>query len=219
VHTRPASYTIDSTIEDEIAYLRYQIREFDKLRAYDCRVPPSLADGVRGGNRLFTDKELREAIVSDPESGNSLDELRGEWGSQAQELFEAFFARMKRHPPFSIKVHVTRYGPGGSYHPEGLPGRGGGWTITIKDPQIARFSWTFNQVIVHETIELLIHNEVHRRRTPHNAKEAIVDKFCSCNELQAVYGPYPKQKGFAGALPDDWQSYIAWQPDEAPSWD
>jgi len=207
VHTRPTSYTIDSNVDDEIVYLRYQMRQFDKLRGiYNCRVPPSLVDQVETG-KFFTEDELREAIVSDAEAGSSTEELRSEWDSQSKELFEAFFARMIRHPPYSLKVHVTKYGPGGSYHPDGLPGHPGRF-ISIKDPKIAKFNLTFNQVIVHETIELLIHDEVFKRQTSHNAKEAIVDKFCSCNELQAVYGRYPKQsESVAGPLPDAWQSY------------
>ncbi|WP_156795417.1 hypothetical protein [Bradyrhizobium icense] len=217
MHTRPTSYRIDRTVEDEIAYLRYQIRRFSELRGiYNCRIPPSLVDQVETG-RFFTEDELRNAVVSDAEPGSSMDELRSEWASQAQELFEAFFARMKRHPTYFLKVHVTKYGPGGSYHPTGLPGHPGRF-ISIKDPKIARSHWTFNQTIVHETIELLIHDKVGERKTPHDEKEAIVDKFCSCNELQAVYGPYPKQSSFAGSLPDDWQSYITWLPGEAPSW-
>jgi len=148
-----------------------------------------------------------------------IEELRNQWLAQYPTLFEAFFARMIRHPPFSIKVHVTKYGPGGSYHARGLAGRSAGWAISIKDPSIVRFPWSFNQTIVHETIELLISDEVRRRHTSKPTKEAIVDQYCSCNELQAVYDEYPKQgERFAGPLPEDWQSYISWQVGKAPSW-
>lgn len=217
-HTRPTTYKIDSNIEDELTYLRYQIRQYPKLRGtYDRRVPPSLVSEIETGKFLSED-ELRAAIVSDTVHGSSIDELRREWDSQAKEVFAAFFARMTRHPPYSLKVHITKHGPGDSYHPDGLPGHPGQF-ISIKDPKIAKLRMTFNQVIVHETIELLIHTEVRKRNTSDSAKEAIVDKLCSCNELQAVYGDYPKQTRFAGALPDDWQSYITWQPGESPSWD
>ncbi|APO49720.1 hypothetical protein LUI11_35035 [Bradyrhizobium diazoefficiens] len=218
MHTRPTSYKIDSSVDDELVYLRWQISRYDRLRGYDCRVPPSLVDRVNNGQRLFADEELRQAIVGDAEPGSSMDELRGEWASQAKELFESFFARMLQRPPYFLKVHITKYGPGGSYHPTGLPGHPGRF-ITIKEPRIAKLPASFNQVIVHETIELLIHDEIERRRTSHDVKEAIVDQFCSCSELQAVYEKYPKQSRFAAALPDDWRSYIEWQPGESPSWD
>ncbi|MGY3388300.1 hypothetical protein ACVWW6_000891 [Bradyrhizobium sp. USDA 3311] len=218
MHTRPTTYTIDRNIDDELVYLRWQIRQYAKLRGtYSVRLPPSLMSEMDKGT-FIADDQLREAIVSDVEPGSSMDALRGNWAAQAQDLFEAFFARTTRHPPYFLKVHVTRYGAGGSYHPTGLPGHPGKF-ISIKDPKIANSRWTFNQVMVHETIELFMHAEVQARNILQDAKEAIVDKFCSCNELQAVYGKYPKQTGFAGALPDDWQSYISWQPGESPSWD
>lgn len=91
--------------------------------------------------------------------------------------------------------------------------------ISIKDPAIAGLSRSLNQTIVHETIELLIHDQVRKRSTPGEAKEAIVDHYCSCDELQVVYGKYRKQgPPFAGPLPDDWRSYISWQPGKAPNW-
>ncbi|WP_156952199.1 hypothetical protein [Bradyrhizobium sp. WSM1743] len=184
---------------------------------YNFRLPPSLLHRVKGGERAFTDEELREAIVTDAEPGSSIDELRDTWASQSQSIFEAFFARMKRHPPYLLNVHVTRYGSGGSYHPTGLPGHPKPF-ITSRDPKVAKTAWSFNQVIVHETIEFLIHDEIRRRNTSQEAKEAMVDQFCSCNELQAVYGEYPKQSNFVGALPEDWRSYITWQDGEAPTW-
>lgn len=151
-HTRPTTYKIDSNIEDELTYLRYQIRQHPKLRGtYDCRVPPSLVSEIETGKFLSED-ELRAAIVRDTVPRSSIDELRSEWDSEAKEVFAAFFARMMRHPPYFLKVHVTKYGPGGSYHPDGLPGHPGQF-ISIKDPKIAKLRITFNQVIVHETIE------------------------------------------------------------------
>ncbi|QHP67458.1 hypothetical protein EI171_08480 [Bradyrhizobium sp. LCT2] len=216
-HTRPTSYIIDRIIDDELVYVHWLITQLGSNN-YNFRVPPLLVDRVNGGERFFADEELREAIVHDLEPSSSMDELRDTWGSQSQELFKAFFARMKRHPPYLLKVHVTNYGAGGSYHPTGLPGHPGPF-IASRNPKIATSRWTFNQVIVHETIEFLIHNDVRRRKTSREAKEAIVDKFCSCNELQAVYGKYPKQISFAEALPDDWRSYIEWQPGESPNWD
>jgi len=218
VHTRPTSYKIDSNLDDEFIYLRWQIRQFGKRSGtYNFRVPPSLMSKTDKGT-FITDDQMREAIASDVEPGSSMDELRDKWAVQAQDLFKAFFARTTSHPPHILKVHVTKYGAGGSYHPTGLPGHPGPF-ISIKDPKIANSRLSFNQVMVHETIELFIHAEVQARQTPHNAKEAIVDKFCSCNELRAVYGDYPTQSTFAGALPDDWPSYISWQPGESPSWD
>jgi hypothetical protein len=220
LQNRQPSYEIDCTLEHEIPYLSWQIRQFDELRAYDYRVPPSLKDEVERVRRLFISDELREAIIDDSEPGQSIEELRNEWNSQADQLHHAFFGRLLRHLPPSINVHVTKYGPGGSYRRDGFRGRPGEWAISIKNPRFARFSWTFNQIIVHETVELLIDRQVLTRGTAPKAKEAIVDQFCSCAELQAVYGTYPKQsERVAGPLPSDWASYLNWQEGMLPTWD
>jgi hypothetical protein len=223
MHTRMTSYRIDNKLEDEVGYVGSFLREYDKLcaRGYDCRIPPALTEDTNKGKNEVSETEIRGAIAADLEVGSSIEELIREWESQERPIFEAFFARMKRHPPMYIKVHLTKYGPGGSYYPNGFPGRqSAGWAISIKDPRIAKFRWSFNQTIVHETIELLIHDEICRRQTPSRTKEAIVDQFGSCRELQSVYGTYPKQGGsVAGPLPEDWESYIVWRPQSAPSWD
>jgi len=215
---RPTDYQFGNEIDDEVRYLSGQLQQFDWLRerGYNNRIPPALIEPINQGRRNFSAEELRAAIASDLEPQTLAEELAGEWRQHADEIFDAFFARMKRVMPFSIAVHITRYGPGGSYQPQGMPDRPG-WAISIKDPKIAKFSWSLSQTIVHETVELLIHNERCRRNTPHWEKEAIVDQFCSSNELQAIYGRYPKQRN-AQPLPDDWQTYLDWQPGRAPSW-
>jgi hypothetical protein len=49
--TQPTSYKFDNNLEDEIAYLRFQIQQVYKLPGYDRRFPPSLVDKVEAGRR------------------------------------------------------------------------------------------------------------------------------------------------------------------------
>ena len=215
-------HVFGNEIANEIGYLKYKIEDYGKKAGYHPRFPPSLDSSIRiDGRRSFLDSELEEAILSDKAASSNVADLSAEWQRHAAGIHADFFGRVRPPVPLRINVHITRYGTGGSYHPRGSsPLRVDGNSITIMDPIVSRQSLNLAQVIVHETVELIIHGKVLSQKIPHEVKEASVDQLCSCDQLLKIYGPYQKQASYAPYLPneEEWKNYIRWKEGQVPTW-
>lgn len=212
-------YTFNSTLEDEIAYVQLQIKLFNPTSRYNYRWPPTLEAAIPDGQgpELST-LDIRDAILNDETKVESVDDIAVAWNKSHADIEREFFNRIKDRVPKDIKVHVTKYGPGGSYHSLGASMLSkNSDAISIKDPKLQKTRISIVQNIVHETVELIIRPRV-LNVLPHAQKEAVVDQICSCDQLKAIYGKYPKQTTFTSSLPHNWPDFIAWQENQQPTW-
>lgn len=117
-------------------------------------------------------------------------------------FFEAYFFST---PPV-IRVHLTKIGRGGSYHPVGQH-----W-LSQQVPAISvRPDCRKEQplhVIVHETVHLAINtvvDSVFKGQHTYPIKEAIVDQVLSSQAGQSLVGESKPRERFLKSLPQDWQ--------------
>lgn len=194
---------------------------------YASRLPPSIESNNEWQSKQLTTDEMIEAILLDNNIEKTpIDELERELQRHSV-LIRDFLNRFRYDIPTHIKVHVTQYGPGGSYHPLGKhflslthP------AISVLDPMRAKHMgksrWSFPMTLVHEAIHLIIYEPVTLKllsedpKDQHDRNEALVDQLCSCNELRPIMGTYPKQKRFVDSLMPNWNELISWK--NSPSW-
>lgn len=213
-------YITSSTIDDEVKYIQGLLGMMDRYPGYNHRLPPSLEQAIKVENkREFSPDVLRQAIAEDPVSVTGVEEMQEEWNAQAPAIHSEFLSRMSAPSPSLILIHITKYGVGGSFHPlRRHPLSTAHPAISVMDKKLLSSIRSFNQTIVHESVELAMFGRV--QGISHQAKEATVDKICSCDELQAIYGKYAPQPQFVNDLPTDWRERVAklWKEGGEPSW-
>lgn len=127
----------------------------------------------------------------------------------------AFLGRLDADPLTNIRVHLTRYGTGGSYHNSGLSVMSArGDAITVKEGDYK--DWIAARVLVHETVHLAIEmkyvrNSKKKQILHEDAKEAIVDEICACPELDHLVKGYPVRSDKFEYLPNNWADFVKWK--------
>jgi hypothetical protein len=198
-------------LDDEIFHLEGQLKQIPLFEEYGYEViwPESLRKEISLGASAFTRERLREAIKAHELPGANLAEVEAGWRAIEAEINTQFISKLDVEMPKFVRVHATMFGPGGCHN--GAPMLP---ILTVGYPQMKNFN--FNKVLVHELIEVFVFRrfkeELQKNPKIHPIKEAVVDKFCGCNELVKILGPYPKQK--FGDLPADWRS---WLPTKQPN--
>jgi len=149
------------------------------------------------------------------------------WHEYDKEISD-FFGRFKVPLPNKINVHLTSYGPGGSYNPGNdesemhNPGSIHMWVRpdAVPAPDIEQ-PRRFVLNLVHETIHLAIEWPVIRSTDPwleQRKKEGLVDTLCCCEQLNVVCEDYPRQP--SGINPTkDLISRVPFKQGKDASWD
>lgn len=137
----------------------------------------------------------------------------------AAPLFSAFLGRLAVPKPEIVRVHLTWFGPGGSYDHKN-------YRIFVRpdaqigpQPPAAAPHDTLLQCVIQETAHAVIEARVVRRwsdwqtRTGHERKEGLVDQLCACLDLEPVIPTYYWQ-GYR--IPSDWVSLVTWMTERGP---
>ncbi|MGJ5196245.1 hypothetical protein [Bradyrhizobium sp. HKCCYLRH1030] len=208
-------FRFSSTIEDEVSHVRFQLGNLEFFRAekYDVTWPDALKAEIAQGIARFSDERLRDAIVRHDLPGASLERVVQSWRRVEDRFASDFVAQLTRQLPKVVRVHVTKFGPGGSHDGASMAPR-----LVVSYPEMKGLD--FNSVLVHEFIEVLLWRKFRSeearlgKRAAHAIKEAVVDRFCSCDNLKPVVGSYRKQASYS-QLPPDWED---WLPAKGLTW-
>lgn len=202
-------FTFSSTEHDEIKYVRSQLRQLPFFRRHNYRViwPELLRADIANDRIDFTDDVLLNAIREHEfPAGPSLSDVEAGWSAILPKLNELLFDQIIQPIEPVWKVHVTKFGPGGSCQRHSPP------YIVVQFPQVKGIH--SNQTLLHEAIEILVRRralqeeEMYGNNLGHARKEAVVDMFCSAQPLEEIVGTYKKQQLFAENLPPKWESWL-----------
>jgi hypothetical protein len=199
-------FHFSSELHDEVFYVEKQLKQVPLFKKFGYKVswPQSLQEKIESGINEFAREEIERAIQAHDLPGADLAKMEQGWRAIEADINAQFISKLDVPLPKFVRVHVTKFGPGGSHN--GAPMLP---VLTVGFPQMKGFN--FNTVVVHELIEIFVHKRflAEREKNPdiHPLKEAVVDKFCSCNELTEILGAYRKQPNF-NTLPDDWRSWL-----------
>lgn len=176
------------------------------------------------------DDELLAAFAADPVARAADADMDAEI-ARAKAVLDPFLARFARPQPYPlVAIHVTRYGPGGSYHPpRNSPYRAlhprTDVSVTLQDPNAAKSMWRYANnpagTLIHETIHLMVEGTVVRAfGLDQGEKEALVDRICTSADLSAALdgGAYRVQQFCAAKLPRNWRGLIPWSAGQEPAW-
>lgn len=208
-------FHFSSSLEDEVSYVRMLLRKLEFLRTQNYHVfwPNALKAEIDKGKSEFSEDELRNAVASHELPGASLQRVEQEWKQVEDQFNSGFLTHLEQPLPKFVRVHVTKFGPGGSHNGAPMLPR-----LIVSFPEMKGLK--SNSVLVHEFIEVSLwkryqaEEQTLGKNRAHGRKEAIVDKLCSCDNLRPVLGEYRKQPGYSD-LPDDWQT---WLPAKGLTW-
>ena len=180
------------------------------------RVVTALASGIRPAS--LSDSWIAAAVEEDTQNGAPSADAIAQIQAAVQTgqgALQAFFHAYFDMPiPDAVEICVTRYGSGGSYHPlRQSPLSRATAAISIRHDLL--FGRTHLHILAHETVHLILAEPL--SGLSYQAREAIVDKICSCNELARLFDkPYRIQQSFEGALMKQWETIVPWNA--KPTW-
>lgn len=201
-------FYFSSKLEDEVSYVRSQLGQLGFLRAerYSVFWPNALKAEIEQGIAEFSEEKLRDAIADHDLPGANLECVEQSWRQVEDHFSSEFIGRLEQPLPKFVRIHVTRFGPGGSHNGAPMAPR-----LTVSYPEMKGLN--FNSVLVHEFIEVSLWRKYLSEEaklgkvTAHAIKEAVVDKLCSCDNLKPVVGRYRKQANYS-QLPPDWEDWL-----------
>lgn len=198
-------------LRDEFFYVEHLLKNLPLFKTYEYKViwPGALEQAIAAGETTFEEADIKKAIAEHKLPGASLQAVESGWRAVEEAIDRDFLSKLDVPMPKFAFVHATMFGPGGSHN--GAPMLP---VLTVGYPQMKGLN--FNTVLIHELIEIFIYkrfkSELARNPNVHPLKEAVVDQFCSCDQLTRILGPYRKQTGFSN-LPNDWET---WLPTKRP---
>src|SRR4051812_25501347 len=111
-------FRFSSTVEEEVSYVRYQLKNLEFLRAekYSVTWPDALKAEIGQGVTEFSEERLHDAILRHDLPGASLERVEQTWRQVEDRFASDFAARLTRRLPEVVRVHLTKFGPGGSHN-------------------------------------------------------------------------------------------------------
>lgn len=218
-------FVVDSDLAEDVSYVASQMQWF----LSHPMGPNYLAGSV------FPDR-LREAIIQRRRSVTR-DEIATEVAAYrdrrpmqnlgamalriqaATSVFSGFLGRISLPKPATVYVHLTWFGPGGSYSTDGS-----NWIYVRPDGQLGPIPPgppphdVLLQEVIHETTHLVLEEPVVKAwRLPPGEeqlkKEGLLDQICACDDLASVIPTYYWQNV---TPPANWLELVPWTAGKEP---
>lgn len=219
------NFHLSADFDEDAKYIDWALMDLNELRLYrTMRLSPrfpGLSDSsaetvtldkmtelVEGGGSVTASSQLHAAHskyyqVEAPDCAK-YEKLIGPYLGAINAFFDNFVLPI----PDTIKIHLTSYGPGGSYNPGQTTGQifEAGYTHVVVRPDGLSVNGlnghaAFIANLVHETVHVIIEWPiVNRMKLSHENKEGLVDLLCSCDQLNDVCAGY-KGQGYSAPKP------------------
>tara|TARA_B100000965_G_scaffold406713_1_gene447475 strand:- start:621 stop:1679 length:1059 start_codon:yes stop_codon:yes gene_type:complete len=114
-----------------------------------------------------------------PVTDSQVDQLQDLLASKEAE-FRAFFAHFHApRPPDHVRIHLTRYGPGGSINATPGPGMA---HVILRADRIENDAWMIENA-VHETVHLMVDPPLRKKGYSQDVIEGVVNFIQTCDQL------------------------------------
>lgn len=138
-----------------------------------------LPNGI-GNKSSFKEIEtkVKEEMAVNKNKFTSLKKELNKIVKENKKELDEFFSNFEYVVPSTIKVYLTNYGPGGSYH---TPNK----IVVLAQNNILGLL----EIIVHESVHLIIEEPfIQKNKIIHWQKEMVVDVLCGHPLLEKIYG-------------------------------